>query len=257
MRRISRKPRFSRFRRFRRNRGTWFPTLGNTLSFDGLDYQIASWSDSTADVLDSRAEGPQAITFPITKDFTQFSDTSSSLDGPSLRDVVEGATWRVNRVVGELHLDVTEINTAVGNTTWPCLQIGAGFYVARAQEFDQSLPDLTFDEFDPFAKRNIQNSWLWRRTWILSRPLASNVGFTAIPCSNNNMGPDSGPHIDIRVKRKILREHRLWFVVACMGWNGSDIVMTPDEGVRQPKLRFNLDLRVHGQMQRGRPSAAF
>ena len=256
MARFSRKPRFRRFRRFRGNRGTWFPTLGTSFEDESV-YHDASFSGQTAPVFVSRGDGPQLITFPVTKDFQQFADTSTQLNGPSLRDVVEGQTWRLNRLVGQLHIDVSETNTTITNEPWSLVQIAAGFFVARSSDNDQSLPDLTFDEIDPLQVNNIANSWIWRRSWILSRPLASNVGFTAVPCSNNNMAWGSGPGFDSKVKRNIRREHRLWFVIAGMGWDGTTLSRDVTPPVEEPFFRYNLDVRIHGIMKRGRETPSF
>lgn len=243
------------FRGIRRNRGNWFPTLGT--SWGGGSFWDASFSGGTGTVQDNRGDGPNQNVFPVTRDFTQFQTTGQALTGPSLRDVTEGQTWRLNRIVGQLHVSVQESNTAIGNTTWPKVQIAAGFFVARAADSDQSLPDLTFDEIDPFWVNNIQNSWIWRRSWILGRPLASNVGFAAVPCSNNEMGDMSGPFIDSKMKRLIQREHRLWFVIGAIGWDGTSVQYLPDEGFLQPYVDFNLDIRVHGQMVRSKTSPSF
>lgn len=257
--RFSRKGRFTRFprfRRFRRNRGVWFPVLGNGWNADEGDYRSASFSGATPTVPDSRGDGPTQNVFPLTRDITQFVNTSTDLD-VSLRDIVEGQEWKLNRLVGQLHVDVSERNTTVQNTSWPLVEISAGIFVARTGDFDQTLPDLTFDEVDPLQARNAQNSWVWRRNWILSRPLASNVGFSAVPCSNGWLAEPSGPYIDTKVKRRIGREQRLWFIIGAMGWEGVTTQMTPDSGIEQPFVRFNLDLRIHGQMVRAKGRGTF
>lgn len=253
---VSRKRRFRRFRRNRGNRGTWFPTLGTSFETESV-YHDCSFSGQSNPVSEDNGLGPQQNVFPITKDFQQFADTSTQLNGPSLRDVVEGQTWRLNRLVGQLHIDCTEQNSAVTNLIWPLVRVAAGFFVARSSDTDQSLPDLTFDEIDPLQLNNIANSWIWRKSWILSRPLASNVGFSAVPCSNNNMGPGSGPFFDSRVKRNIKREHRLWFVIGVIGWDGNALTHIDPGSTNQPYIRFNLDVRLHGIMKRGRETPSF
>jgi len=255
MARFRRKPRISRFRR-RRAGGTWFPTLGTAFEAEAV-YHDASYSGQTQTVNEDSSFGPVQNVFPVTKDFQQFSDTSTQLNGPSLRDVVEGQTWRLNRLVGQLHVDCTEDNAAVTNLIWPMVKVTAGFFVARSSDTDQSLPDLTFDEIDPSNVNNIANSWIWRRNWILSRPLASNVGFTAVPCSNAEMAWGSGPGFDSKVKRNIRREHRLWFVIGAMGWDGNAITHVDPGSTSQPYVRFNLDVRIHGIMKRGRETPSF
>lgn len=245
------------FRGKRRNRGAWLPVIGTQWQSGDSIFHDASFSGGTGTVENNRAAGPEQNIFPITKDFSQFTTTSVDLDGPSLRDITEGQTWRLNRIVGKLHVDVQESNDVVSNSAWPKVQIAAGFFVARAADGDQTLPDLTFDECDPLNVNNAMNSWIWRRTWILARPLASNVGFSQVPGSNLWLDGESGPHIDSRVKRNILKEHRLWFVIGAMGWDGTSVQYTPTGGIIQPYVDFNLDVRLHGQMIRAKNSPTF
>lgn len=252
-RRFSRKP---RFRRRRGSGGAWFPVLGTEWELAEFAYTDASFSGESANVANDRTSGPTQNVFPLTRDITQFSNTSTQLDGPSLRDVVEGNTWRLNRLVGKLHVDVSENNTTFNQTVWPLVQVVAGIFVARTGDIDQSLPDLTFEEIDPFQVRNVQNSWIWRNSWILSRSLASNIGFSAVPCTNAWMSGLSSPHIDTKVKRNIMREHRLWFVIGAMGWSGALTGTTPDSA-QQPYIRYNLDIRIHGLLKRGKASPTF
>lgn len=245
-------------RRGRRgSRGAWLPVLGTTWSSEGFTFNDLSFSGGTGPVQDNRGQGPQQNVFPVTKDFSQFVTTSTQLSGPSLRDITEGQTWRLNRIVGQLHVDVQESNDQVGNTTWPKVQIAAGFFVARQADSDPTLPDLTFDEIDPLNVNNAQNSWIWRRSWILSRPLASNVGFAQVPGSNCWLPEGSGPFIDSKVKRNVLKEHRLWFVLGAIGWDGTSVEYNPASGFLQPYVDFNLDIRLHGQMIRAKNSPTF
>lgn len=260
MARIRRFRRFPRFRRFRRSsKGTWFPVLGTNWGPDpnsDFTYQSVSFSGQSGEVENYRNVGPTQNVFAITRDITQFSDTDTALAGPSLRDIVEGNSWRLNRIVGQLQVDATEANTAI-NQAWPLVQVAAGFFVARTGDFDESLPDLTYDEIDPLNARNAQNPWIWRRTWLLGRPLASNVGWSANPSSNQWLSGEVGSQIDSRVKRNIVREKRLWFVIAAQGWDGQLIANVPPEGITQPYIRFNLDIRIHGVMKRGRNQGDF
>lgn len=261
-----RKRRFRRFRR-RTSRGTWFPTLGTKFVVDDTSYNDASFSDVSESVSTSRADGvfgnPQ-IVIPVTHDFTQIQGISAGTTTEvSLRDVVEGQTWRLDRIVGH----ITVATFGIGNTLqpdtdeyWANLQIGAGFFLGRAIENDQAFPDLSSSEMDPLAAQNIQNPWIWRRTWILCNPYSRNpADFDpgGIPQSNQGIqGPTTGPSIDSKVKRKIPREYRLWFVIGALGWNGNQISVNP-ANLDQPGFKFNLDIRIFGKMQRGRNVGQF
>jgi len=249
---------YRRKRGFRRNKGTWFPINGTTFTNGGFAWTDVGFSFNTGTVPDDRSDGPNQTVFPVTRDITQFSNTAVDLTGPSLRDIVEGNDWMLQRIVGECHLKCTESNTTVDNSTWPNIEIAAGFFVARINDNDETLPDLTFDEIDPLQVRNAQNPWIWRRSWILQRPLASNQGFPASPCSNMEFGSaESGSHIDSKVKRRIRREERLWFVVGTIGWDGVITAFDNHEGFNQPSVHGHLDIRIFGGMRRGKNASSF
>lgn len=274
MAQFTRRPRFRRFtrgRRFRRNRSTWFPTLGTTWGEPGNQYHDASWSDTSGTVDISRADGLFTTQFvlPITKDFTQLPSRDSSLTGPSLRDEIEGQTWRLDRLVGNI---VVTCNAAPGvsavqpdpDTVWQNIQVACGFFTARALETpgEEAFPDLTGDEYDPLNVDNIQNPWIWRRTWILRNPFGkSPADFSldnGIPNCNIGYGPNRDTEIDTKIKRRVPREHRLWFTIGALGWNGNQVELNElaDTGV-QPVYKWNLDLRVVGSLQRARNLGTF
>lgn len=264
--RFSRKPRFRRFGRFRRNRGVWFPTLG-TIWDDGTDtYHDATWSDIITNLSKTRALGPydtlglfQGAVIPVTKDFTQLpSDTTEG--GTSLRDFVEGQQWHLDRLVGNIEVSCHGTNTGPepdSATVWTSAQVVAGFFLGRSDDTSGNAPDLFPDEYDPINTDNIQNPWIWRRSWILQQDRISQAGYSARPCSNQWMADGTNHFIDSKVKRRIAREHRLWFVIGAMGWNGNQLSVTGGEGISQPLIKWHLDLRVFGRMSRGRNPGTF
>lgn len=264
--RFSRKSRFSRFRRFRRGaRGTWFPTLGTFWGGEGGGYSDASFSDTSLPVGADRSNGPVSIggtnnitVIPVTKDFTAQPDPSSGTLEYTLRDEVEGQTWRLDRLVGKIHVRCGSAPGFVDTTrSWGNIQVSAGFFTARSEDDAEAFPDLVPAEYDPLNILNIQNSWIWRRTWILQNPLTTNIGFSAAPCCNDWMSDLTGSYIDTKVKRNIKREHRLWFAIAPIGWNGNQVAVDPQSGDSQPSISWNLDLRIFGKMTRGRNSSSF
>lgn len=256
-----RKHRFSRFRRFgrkRRIRPTWFPVTGTTFSAEGG----TSWYDSaillgTPAVENSTAEGPVNRFWAVTKDFTALPSVVTGTN--TLRDVVEGQTWQLQRLVGKVHLRCNGGSTETQTGVWPYLRVAAGFFVARADEEDQSLPDLFNNEADPWGGDAIQNPWIWRRTWILRNP-DSTEGVSVVgdfdTVNSFSAAAEDGPHIDARVKRNVQREQRLFFALSAIGWNGNN-QSYPSPEVTQPWVEGVLDLRILGRMTRAKNNSAF
>jgi hypothetical protein len=271
---MARRGRFSRFSRTRRKRripqGTWFPISGTSFTNEGETFVDAAVTITTNNASADKSAGPDVQVFPITQDYTQFPDGSQSADPdsrPSLRDYTEGQDYLLKRLVGNLVVFANFGANQQGNFApgdqWTHIQVGAGFFVARAADFDQSLPDLTVDEFDPLAARNIQNSWIWRRTWLLDNPqnafpINTNDQFTWDISSNRDYGgsAETGPHFDTKSRRRIKREERLWCAIAVSGWDGGRVTVN-GQNADQPYADVNLDVRLFGKMMRGKTSSTF
>lgn len=271
IRRFSRKPRFSRKRRV--SQGTWFPNNGVFWS-DGesQSYWDSSITDVTPETPNAIWLGPAVSVYSVTPDYTQSGvgiQATQVNARPSLRDFTEGQDWLCKRIVGKLFLGTTPtlgLDSWSDTEYWPRLRVAAGFFVARALDDDQASPDLTAEEIDPFGGLNIQNSWMWRRTWVLDNPNATyplnTGGAEAIllglgTISNRDFDMESGPHFDVKSRRRIKREERLWFTIAAQGMG-----IIPDNSVTaasnlQTRCTFNLDYRIFGKMMKGKPSPTF
>lgn len=232
-----------RRRGFRRSRGIWLPTLG-TQWLEGEDvYYDASFSFRTANVEDNKALGPVQEYRALVPDFT-FPNNTANI-AASLHDRTQGNEWKLDRIVGGCHIHCKEADT--GGDQWDFIEVSAGIFVARAEDDDNSAPDLYQDEYDPLNRQNIQNSWAWRKTWILANPAASAVLRDDFPISNINYpGGMMGPEVDVKAKRRIRREQRLWFVISAIGWEGTQSVKT--QAVAGPWAEGVLDIRLFGKM---------
>lgn len=248
------------FRRFRRNRtkATWFPILGNTYDSEDGFYADASFNIGTPGVPATLALGPSQSVYAITKDFTQIpSATAGQTDGPSLRDYVEGQTYLLQRIVGNVHLQcVSNQPSPPQPNDWPYIKVAAAFFVARADDEDQTIPSLSDEECDPWNADNIQNPWIWRRTWMLNNPNTSHFGLATFdwPNVNSEYPADCGPHIDSKVKRAIRREQRLWFVLSARGWDGNNVTQG---NFYPPYVRGVLDVRLVGTLRRSKNASSF
>lgn len=250
--------------RRRRTKYTWFPVNGSRY-VDGED----SWTDSIAlipftQVGPSRAQEPAQFNFPVVPDFTVEQGQNTTDNSITLRDKVEGQDWLLKRLVGKIHISCIGQAASQGeDTVWPFVSVTAGFFVARAQDDSQNQIDLNSNEFSPTAADNIQDPWIWRRTWLLCNPsiasgtsMGNLVSFSG-PSNFGQAGGSvaDGPHIDSKVSRRIRREHRLWFVVSATGWNPNAITYS-NAGI-QPYIIGQLDLRVLGTLRKGKNSSSF
>lgn len=274
-----RKRRFGRFGRFGRNRrisrGTWFPTNGTFWLADegGEEYWDASITDFVFPTPSAKWEGPRVAVYPLTPDYTQTAigiQAEQINARPSLRDFTEGQDWLLKSLIGNLFIHVPQTLGSLNwneSSYWPMLRVGAGFFVARALDSDQASPDLTSDEIDPLGGKNIQNSWIWRRTWMFDSPNAAyelNVGSTVetlstgLTTANWTLPEKNGPFFQTKSRRRIKREERLWFAIATQGMaraaGDGDVSGDPEQ---QPFAAFNLDYRIFGKMVKGRTSATF
>lgn len=267
--RFSRKPRFSRKRRG--NQGTWFPINGTVWNTEGSFFYDASSTYQIDSIQVDKGNGTSEIVDPITQDYSANAGTAGGLliaEQPSLRDYVEGNDYILKRLVGNCLVVATGPNpqTPIFSPAnqWTHVQVSAGFFVARAGDADVTLPDLTFDEIDSLNGANIQNPWIWRRTWILSNPANQFVYGTTPSLStfaystytNAAFAQGSDHHFDTKSRRRIRREERLWFSLNAIGWDGNRAVVLGQE-TEQPGLKVNLDIRLFGKMVKGKNASTF
>ena len=89
-------------------------------------------------------------------------------------------------------------------------------------------------------------------TLVDSLESRGNVVRDDFPIANSNyVGDASGPHIDSKVKRRILREQRLFFALTAVGWDGERREVQ-SLGPSQGEIHAYLDLRIFGKMMRGK-----
>lgn len=245
-------------RRFRKRRGLWLPTLGQSWSNGEQTHWDAAFTWDTLSVPDQRGLGPSQIVIPLVPDFTLTQNQAAGEIGASLHDRVQGNEWRLDRIVGSCHAQCKEVDdTAEGQ--WPYIQVTAGIFVARAEEGSPGNADVDLfsDEYDPQNASNIQNPWVWRKTWMLANPVGIAVLRDDFPISNSAYGSQwMDASVDVKAKRRIRREHRLWFTVSAIGWDGTNQSVTTLQ--TNPSARGLLDIRLFGGMiQNPRPGSSF
>lgn len=194
---------------------------------------------------------------PLVPDTTSFYDGITQ--GLSLRDLTEGQDWLCKRIVGKAHLFMQGNTTWSAGGTWSRGLITMGIFVARAEDDAPANPDLDDDEMDPGNLQNIRNPWMFRRTWVLDNPEANGTAPLQFgPAQNNNASwvGEAGPHIDVRVARRIRREERLWYSISYVGGDLGLTSVSQAIGL-QPTLEGHIDLRFLGAMRRSNNRSTF
>jgi len=251
-------------RRIRRKRQkyTWMPTLGGQAS-NGDTHFFTSWFGGKIEANSAYLGPTDLYVSPVVPDYTLFpgSAAGAATSDVTLKDFTEGQDWILKRIVGRLNLGLELIEDAGTDTTPAFVMVGAGFYVGRADDTAQDIPDGSNFEIDPLASNNIRQPWIWRRTWLLRNGLVrpSSGFFPTAPVDNGEMTGALGPIIDSKIARRIRREERLWFVLNAYGGNqyacdaraGGGPYPTP--GV----VQFNLDYRILGQTRKSTNRSTF
>lgn len=248
-------------RRKRRSRGLWMPILGHrevngedAVAFtDSLIAPVQISTDSSLG--DTQIVAPR----PLVPDFTQeqFQNNTAADAGASLHDIASGNAWLLQRIVGKLYLKC-DPNAVTGPASeiWTNVFVTAGFFVARADDDNQSVASLTGQESSPMRVDNAMNPWIWRRSWILGNP-GQDANLRYSPTSTADYGSVAdGPHVDSKVKRFISREHRLFFVVTARGFFRDFVNMLGEPG-DQPLISGTLDYRIYGSLRRAKNSSSF
>lgn len=247
------------------------PVLGTIWADgDGGSFHDSGLTNIVENVATNKAtNGGADLAFgPVIPDYTVFN---TGLDTTrTLRDIASGQDWRLRSIVGQISLVVTNGgDTQVAwnsGSYWKYVQCCVAFFVARAQDGDQSLPDLTIDEMDPFIAANSRNPWIWRRTWLLANPFNSQAYTDATGgvsdfhdelYSNRDFGSEgNGTVIRTKSVRRIKTEERLWYVLAACGWNFGQAEVNGTAGL-QPGVGMHADLRVFGQLAPPRGRSTF
>lgn len=252
--------------RRRRNRGTWFPTIGNqliegppTTTVSGRPFSFFLESGNIVTAI-----SPVTFDFPIESDFTS--------ENNSLADII-GSEYVLQRLVGKIFAH--RFSDAVSGDTHPAIYFGAGFFVARANDFDSgggsdqpigsASQQEQNDNYSPLTVENTREPWIWRRTWVLGSAKGRSAGgglerFTtteipaAYPASTALYGSVAdGPHLDSRVKRRVSQDNRLWFVVSATAFP----IGTTFAGTTSLAVTGIADFRIYGSLRKAKQTSAF
>lgn len=215
---------------------------------------------------------PIAGVIPVTYDEPQEPGEQSS-DTHGIADFI-GNEYLVSRIVGQLFIErtVNYSGTPTGQTDWPGIYLTAGFFVARAEDGQNTTGDSVpvgwdagdaWREYSPQHAKNIRQPWMWRRSWILGTAtmqpqpavdapfsVGGNFGST-FPVNNAMYGNMSDHRVDIKSKRRIHQDERLWFIVGAQPVQTALIATVPTQ------INVQLDIRAFGQLRKARNSGSF
>lgn len=240
------------YRKRRRSKVTWFPV-------DPTVYNVSqpgvTWFESSLTFPAGSVAGDTAINaVPLTLDETQDWDDGAA-QGTSLRDIVEGQDYMIQRVVGKVWMQVDPYE----NGTLREAICAIGLAVLPSSNEDNS-PNLPAEEWNPLFARNSMQPWLWRRTWRLDNRAIWDDGATPPQPNNSTKGfpgqtsdygdRESGGHLDSVVRRRVTKEHRLYIIAA------AGIIQAVGEA-ENSEVWWGYDLRVLGGMRRARNSSSF
>lgn len=262
-------------RRKRRSRGTWFPMLASNRIVGEDVYAYSLIRPTIAIPLNG---SPIIGVVPVTFDDPQ-EPPNANPDTEGLAEFL-GNEYIFKRALGSCFVsrDVQRLEMGTTPIDSAGVIVTAGFFVARAQS-DNTLPaqsnvpigwdnqtsQTLFDDYSPQAQASIRKPWMWRRSWILgwneSRQYdqtGEGDRETSIYSSyprNNVMYPSgpSGPSVDIKSRRRIQQDERLWFAYGGL-WLAERVL--EDESL-PVNVRFDLDIRIFGTLVKAKARGAF
>lgn len=254
-------------RRRRKFKGTWFP-IDSPNGVEGpSDLLQVAPLQGTFNVPGPASNGAGLYITHVTVDEPQETSLTTA---QQLNDVL-GQEYALRRIVGKFHLWWGDtVNGATAADLYTC-QIIAGFFIARASASDPGQPEgftavagystsaldeEGFQSFSPLAGQTIREPWIWRRSWILGNPPATEGGNLSqvqgiVPSSTMGYGSVlDGPHLDAKTRRRIKQDERLFFAL------GGRMLDAGDGSVSMA-FEWTLDVRLFGAMRRARNSGAF
>lgn len=257
-------------RRKRRNRGFWLPILGTRSGEGGegddLTFQFA---------LDAPANNnsPDLGIVPITFDFPQEGPTLSP-DADTLAEIA-GSEYILKRILGNCVVANRCYYDAATDDGASAIKVDAGFFVARAGAESQGPlgangpigygADTTQSDREQYSPGNpatAREPWMWRRTWILGNEKkafiyensngGAPVAYGYCPPTNLTSDVRNGPYIDVKSRRRVRQDERLFFAIQARHWPLADATAGDNDIVD-----VSLTVRLFGTLVKARNSGTF
>lgn len=216
--------------RFRRRRSVqWLP---NTVTNQpGVDFYFDSIT------VDATYQTRRTNLYMLTNDYPA-SAIRAAGQVASLADW-EGSAYRLRRFVGKFIAAMSNMQPDQGIESPTACVITAGLMVIRVDEA-AGAPLRAVDAYSPQGLDNIQDPWIWRRSWVLQNDFSNNAinaSWQFPRCTADyGGGLQDGGHIDAKVGRVIRDEERLAFIVSTYNITGTVNIAG--------EVRFLLDYRI-------------
>jgi len=256
------------FRR-RRRRVTWLPTNGTLLEIvQGTPdaavnpFQLTFSHNFNTSYVKTDIVPLNPFDIPVEGD----NFPTSAVPDQTLNDVI-GNEYIVERIVGNCYaacISNDSGNTAQSLKAWMAT---VGIFVARADDINPLVPVGTIGtNYSPGVLPNTREPWMFRRTWllnakvptILTNPVAFSdlnlaEAYNKLPVwTQEYQGLMAGPFFDIRSKRRIRTDERLWLVAQATGFPMLEDALT---GIAQ--FQFIFDMRMLGALRKARNRSNF
>jgi len=255
-----------RFRR-RRKKFTWLPTTPTQIVRDGqATFEVPIIQES--------------FTFQENVDVAHVTVPINPFDAPiepdavgdySLDDLI-GNEYVVERIVGNAYIYVAQTAQGATAATLPAVIVCLGMFVGRADGQNQENPigsanvEESSRNYNPLDNGTQREPWMFRRTWALSAmlPRTSDFGtsfqYTAFDFQRSfplttagYHGLRTGPFFDVKSKRRIGQDDRLWLVIAAKALS----YVNPAPGGANYLVNAFIDLRMLGALRKARQQSAF
>lgn len=225
--------------RRRRNKATWLPI---SPTYWGEGQVGTTFYETTTTFPVDVTNGDTVLTYyPLVLDET--TEPDSGAEGTSMRDVVEGQEYILDRLVGTCWVKSDARDTARGVRIIACFAVA----VLPVDDLAENTPALDPVDFNPLLATNAMSPWLIRKCWILSTN--ADPGFSYPTSSGFSFSPSQ--NLDTNgVKRRIRREQRL-FAICAAG------MLSHTTDVETTITTFGSDLRALGHMVRAKNTSTF
>lgn len=221
-----------RFRRgFRRKRrGTWLPNVGSIYSTTTTVGEQCSYIQF---IVQPAHVGPNAggtvfsAAMQIDSPDPALTSGSAALGQYQLGTLAqeESFGYMLNRIVGTFVVAIAKPAVIEAGHFVPTLcVVTCGFMVRRIDQEDVETPVVGAQGSDPQSIENIQDPWLWRRSWLLTTNSggaglapddhAANFGAGDFVSSNSfGTGSYNTCNVDVKSRRRITKEERLFLSI--------------------------------------------
>lgn len=260
--------------RRRRRRGTWFPNLG-TLgpNSDPDDDDPGVWLQLSVGG-ETAAESSVSAVVPLT--FDEAKEDEELEADTSLADFL-GSEYIIDRILGTVFASRQCFSQAA---IIPGILLGAGLFVARQEDsthaaaVEGALPIGTEtaselrENYSPITNSTIREPWMWRRKWILgNQGIASNNDTNAVALAQNlenypattagYLGVNTGPYVDVKSKRHVRGDERLYFIVTARNIVNNFIAPFTTAIATATTVLIHFDYRIYGRLVKAQSRSSF